>query len=93
MSNDDADTSPETVESTSDERVANNTMRHKYRFLDDGEKANMQALKDAGEQFLALMHHVGGTDLESEQMGSRELSIAKTKLEEAVMWSVKHVTR
>ena len=71
------------VDSTSDERTANNTMRHKYRVLSEAEKADMAALKDMGEAFLAKCETLGQ---------SRELSIAKTKMEEAVMWSVKHVT-
>lgn len=36
------------VDSTSDERTANNAMRHKYRGLSDDEKADMAALKDMG---------------------------------------------
>lgn len=71
------------VESTSDERTANNTVRHKYRVLSEAEKADMVALKDMGEAFLVKCEELGH---------SRELSIAKTKMEEAVMWSVKHVT-
>ncbi|PZU23931.1 MAG: hypothetical protein DI589_06650 [Shinella sp.] len=74
----------ETVSSTSDDRTVNNTMRHTYRVLSDAEKATMQALKDKGQELLDLIEVCGG---------SRELSIAKTKTEEAVMWAVKHVTR
>jgi len=71
------------VQSTSDDRVVNNTMRHQYRVLSDAEKAQMQQVKDMG---LALHDFIGG-------MGaSRELSLAKTKVEEAVMWAVKHIT-
>lgn len=43
----------------------------------------MTNLKDAGVLFLAICDKVGT---------SRELSLAKTKMEEAVMWAVKHVT-
>lgn len=71
------------VDSTSDERVVNNTMRHAYRVLSDAEKANMQAIKDEGLKFHDLVAGMGN---------SRELSIAKTKIEEAVMWAVKHIT-
>ena len=71
------------VLSTSDDRVANNTMRHKYRVLTDAEKANMQAIKDAG---LAFHDQIAGLG------NSREISLAKTKVEEAVMWAVKHIT-
>jgi hypothetical protein len=71
------------VDSTSDERVINNTMRHQYRVLSESEKATMQAIKDDGLEFYELICNVGT---------SREISIAKTKVEEAVMWVVKHIT-
>lgn len=35
------------IDSASDDRTVNNTMRHAYRVLSDAEKANMQAIKDA----------------------------------------------
>ena len=73
-----------TVSSTSDERTVNNVMRHEYRVLSDVEKAQMQALKDKGLELHNLIESIGQ---------SRELSIAKTKTEEAVMWAVKHITR
>lgn len=73
----------EHVDSTSDERTVNNVMRHAYRVLTDDEKAQMQRIKDMGLQFHNLVEGVGS---------SRELSIAKTKIEEAVMWAVKHIT-
>lgn len=74
----------ETVDSTSDARTVNNVMRHAYRVLSDAEKAQMQAVKDKGLELHDLIESMGG---------SRELSIAKTKTEEAVMWAVKHLTR
>lgn len=72
-----------TVDSTSDDRTVNNTMRHAYRVLTDEEKANMQAIKDAGLAFHDQIAALGN---------SREVSIAKTKVEEAVMWAVKSIT-
>lgn len=87
----------ETVPSTSDRRIENNVMRHEYKILSDGEKAQMQAIKDAGLAFWELIHSLGHHQHrhgdQSEYVGSRELSLAKTKVEEAVMWSVKHLTR
>lgn len=74
----------ETVSSTSDDRTVNNVMRHAYRVLSDEEKAQMQAIKDEGLKFHELVESIGA---------SRELSLAKTKIEEAVMWAVKHITR
>ena len=72
-----------TVESTSDERTVNNVMRHQYRVLSDEEKSQMQAIKDQGREIHEFVESVGS---------SRELSLAKTKIEEAVMWTVKHIT-
>lgn len=74
---------PKTVDSTSDERTVNNVMRHGYRVLSDDEKAAMQKIKDDGLALHTYLDELGS---------SRELSIAKTKIEEAVMWAVKHVT-
>jgi hypothetical protein len=72
------------VDSTSDQRIVNNVMRHEYRVLTDVEKAQMAAIKDKGLEFLVLVEALGG---------SRELSLARTKVEEAVMWAVKHITK
>ncbi|WP_425326597.1 DUF7681 family protein [Pseudaminobacter salicylatoxidans] len=58
-------------------------MRHAYRVLSDEEKAVMQEVKDMGLAFHDRVSALGN---------SRETSIAKTKIEEAVMWAVKHVT-
>lgn len=71
------------VDSGSDDRAVNNTMRHQYRVLNEAEKANMQRIKDMGLQFHDLVAGLGN---------SREVSLAKTKVEEAVMWAVKHIT-
>ena len=84
---------PDTVESTSDERTVNNVMRHNYRVLSEAEKLNMGSLKDMGLSFITHLHQIGGTDINSERQASRELSVAQTKIEEAVMWAVKHITR
>ena len=74
----------DTIPSENDRRTANNGVRHAYRVLSDEEKAMMVRMKDLGAEFLNLCDEAGG---------SRELSIAKTKIEEAVMWAVKHVTK
>lgn len=74
---------PDQVHSASDDRTANNAVRHTYRVLSDEEKAQMVELKDLGAAFIAKCNEVGK---------SRELSIAVTNAEQAVMWAVKHVT-
>ena len=71
------------VASESDARTANNAVRHTYRILSDAEKASMVALKDKGLEFIELCNGLGR---------SRELSLAITNAEQAVMWAVKHVT-
>lgn len=87
-----ADQPINTMSSTSDERTANNVMRHEYRVLDDGEKHQMQAIKDAGAAFVMLLSCIGGT-APGERQATRELSLAQTRIEEAVMWAVKRITR
>ena len=77
-------TQAQMVDGTSDARTANNVMRHEYRVLSDAEKEQMKAIKDKGAELLSLIEAAGS---------SRELSIARTKIEEAVMWAVKHVTK
>jgi hypothetical protein len=73
----------ETVDSASDARTINNTFRHEYRVLSETEKGQMKALKDAGLAFAGMVDACGS---------SREYSLAKTKIEEAVMWAVKGLT-
>ena len=73
----------EHVDSSYDDRTANNAVRHQYRVLTDEEKALMVEVKDLGAAFLTLCDRIGT---------SRELSIAKTNVEQAVMWAVKHIT-
>ena len=82
-----------TIDATSDERVANNAMRHAYRILSDEEKARMARIKDLGAALLAELHAAGETDPAMDHLGSRELAIAAQRTEEAVMWAVKHVTK
>jgi len=72
------------VESQSDRRIDNNQLRHQYRILSEQEKANMVEIKDAGLAFLKMLDRFDE---------SREMSLARTKLEEAVMWAVKSITR
>jgi len=72
------------IDSASDERVGNNVMRHGYRVLSDEEKHQMKTIKDHGLMFHEYLNAISPP--------SRELSLAKTKIEEAVMWAVKHVT-
>lgn len=71
------------VDSASDSRTANNDVRHQYRVLTDEEKKAMVEIKDLGKSFMDRVDALGS---------SREYSLAKTKIEEAVMWAVKGLT-
>jgi hypothetical protein len=57
--------------------------RPQYRNLDQEEGRLINQIKDKAEELYALL---------SSAKSSREQSIAKTKLEESVMWSVKSIT-
>ncbi len=72
-----------TVDSASNDRIANNAVRHQYRVLTDREKQLMVEIKDLGAALLTKIAEVGAT---------RETAIARTKTEEAVMWAVKSLT-
>ena len=61
-----------------------NLMRSEYRVLTEAEKETMRLVKDSGLNFVNSIDAIGA---------SRELSLAKTRIEEAVMWAVKHITR
>lgn len=70
-------------DSTSDNRVVNNVMRHEYKVLSELEKAQMKEAKDLGLAFYNFCTSIGD---------SRELSLAKTHIEDAVMRAVRHIT-
>jgi hypothetical protein len=72
------------MESSSDQRIGNNVMRPEYKVLSETEKAWMREVKNIGLAFHTAIDVLGN---------SRELSLAKTKIEEAVMWAVKHITK
>jgi hypothetical protein len=72
------------IDSQSDERTVNNDVRHQYRVLSDAEKRDMVRLKDMGVEFLATIDVCVPK--------GREAPLAKTKIEEAVMWAVKGLT-
>lgn len=57
--------------------------RSKYRDLSSEEKAKLALLKEKYSELYQMMDEMGG---------SREMSLAKTKLEESCMWAVKHLT-
>ena len=72
------------MKSTDDDRTANNVVRHEYRVLTAEEKQDMLDLKDLGAAFITKCNQIGA---------SRELSLAVTNAQQAVMWAVNHVTK
>lgn len=54
-----------------------------YRTLSDDENATIYKIKEQGQEFLDLIDSLGESD---------ETRRAKARIEEAVMWSVKHIT-
>jgi hypothetical protein len=72
------------VRSDSDERIVNNDVRHQYRVLSSIEKEVMVKIKDDALALIEL--------IETMTPKGREASLAKTKVEEAVMWAVKGLT-
>lgn len=80
----------EQVDSASGDRTANNAVRHTYRVLSDAEKAQMVAIKDKGAEFINLLDTMR-TPGEVRGFDAR-LNIAAERIEEAVMWAVKHIT-
>ena len=67
----------------SDEHAITNIMRHEYRELGVDDQTNILRIKNWGLDFHVYLDKLGS---------SRELSLAKTKIEEAVMWAVKGVS-
>lgn len=60
------------------------TMRAAYRQLSEAEHSQIADIKGMGEVFLRAVDTL--------QKPGRETSLAKTKIEEAVMWAVKGIT-
>lgn len=61
------------------------TFRKEYTPLTDGQKAEMEAIKTKAEELEALFNN-------SIPREPRLMAVAKTNLEQAVMWAVKAVT-
>lgn len=74
--------------STDDRRVENNTMRQQYRTLTGTEKAMIDRIKGEGAALLTSIEALPGMFPEN----AREFALAKTNLEQAVMWAVKGIT-
>lgn len=78
------DQSDITAPSSTSSTQAPDVMRQRYRQLNPTEAQTMANVKTQGMVFWSMLDAMGN---------SRELSLAKTQIEEAVMWAVKHITR
>lgn len=58
-----------------------------HRILNESEKMTMSSVKDHGERFMEVL-----IVLENKNP-TLEIQQAKFRLQEAIMWAVKHVTR
>ena len=58
-------------------------IRPEYRQLSEVEKQQLEQVKSRG---IELWDYINGLS------ASRDLALAKTKVEEAVMWATKHIT-
>lgn len=63
--------------------MPNDVMRTQYKELTQDNKAEILVIKTEALYLYNTIVRLGS---------SRELSIAKTKLEEVVMWATKHIT-
>lgn len=63
------------------------TFHKKYRKLNEKEEILMESIKVAAEDIERLFSLVKTPD------SGREISLAKTKLEESIMWAIKGLTK
>lgn len=81
---------PPSVCSTSDDRIKNDVMHIHDKILSSEDKARIATIKDLGQEFHEYLAFLGR---HSGELSSRGLNIASTKIEEAVMWAVKEITK
>lgn len=79
------------IDGTSDDRVVNNVMRHEYRVLGEEEKVLMGRIKDMGLDFFECIDAEASKGING-MIDPRCGALAKTKIEEAVMWAIKGLT-
>lgn len=53
----------------------------------------LKKIKTLGAQFIEALHDIGGTDPNHDRFASRDLSLANTHVEDAVMRAVQHITK
>ncbi len=68
-------------------------LQDQNRALSDEEKVQIIIIKQLGMQFIDLLHRIGNTSPDGEHFASRDLSLANTHAEDAVMRAVRHFTK
>ena len=63
------------------------TYRKAYRPLTDLEKESMEKIKVKAEELETLFDEINNPNI------GREIALAKTKLEETIMWAIKGLTK
>ena len=66
------------------------TFRKEYKPLTDQQKSWMGEVKDKAEALLTAMN--SGMEPDERSDRAREMAVAKTNLEQSVMWAVKAIT-
>ena len=75
------------------EKAVNDPFRKEYRILNEKEKAVLSATKTAaGHYFTMIESSVKDLDDQILSPDPRMIALAKTKLEESVMWFTKAIT-
>lgn len=71
-------------------------VRMEYRELSDREKADIQAVKGKGQELLTLLLNISSSFYPTSDgirsADPRCIALARTKIEEAVMWATKGLT-
>lgn len=78
------DSTPSEPQMTKGHAEAISALRPEYKELDEQRKGNIGQIKTLAIELYAIF---------ADSEPSREMSLAKTKLEEAVMWAVKSLTK
>jgi hypothetical protein len=64
------------------------TFRKEYKPLSDEQKQDIEVIKEKADELLSTLNHIAlGYSIDV-----RMLSLAKTNLEQAVMWAIKSIT-
>lgn len=66
-------------------------MHKESKQLNEAQKSTIDKIKAMGNEFYCLLSEINNSTINRELSFNREFALAKTKLEEAVMWAVKGI--